>query len=104
MKQPHLYLVTELCGRGSLFDVIHTPDFELTPERRKSMLVDAALGMMYLHSEDIIHRDFKTQNLLVTDDWTIKVGDFGTSKVLDPGKTMTQCGTVHVRSPPAYGH
>ena len=43
----------------------------------------------------MFHRDIKSHNLLVDEDWRIKVGDFGISKVLDEGKqAFTQCGTT----------
>lgn len=41
--------------------------------------------MAYLHGLDfpIIHRDLKSGNLLVADNWTVKVADFGTSALMD---------------------
>ncbi len=45
------------------------------------MALDAASGMMYLHSKGIVHRDLKSLNLLVKDDYLVKVADFGLSKV-----------------------
>jgi serine/threonine protein kinase len=51
-----------------------------------------AQGVLYLHSRPtpIIHRDLKPQNLLVKQDWTVKVGDFGLSTV----KTSTMLGAA----------
>jgi serine/threonine protein kinase len=56
IKPPHLNLITELCTRGSLHDVLRTFKVAVPKKRKKQMLVDAALGMLYLHSENIIHR------------------------------------------------
>ena len=46
--------------------------------------LDAAKGMMYLHSNDppLVHRDLKSPNLLVDDKFTVKVADFGVTKFL----------------------
>ena len=68
-------------------------------------LMQAALGLQYLHSKRIIHRDIKTQNLFLTGDNTIKIGDFGISKVLSETTknqfAMTVVGTPYYMSPEA---
>lgn len=73
-------------------------------------------GMAYIHGAQIIHRDLKCSNLLVTKDWNIKgihleeftisvphillVSDFGLSRfVSDAGNTMTACGTPSWAAP-----
>jgi NIMA (never in mitosis gene a)-related kinase len=40
------------------------------------------LGVMLMHSKNILHRDLKSQNLFLISDGTIKIGDFGISKEL----------------------
>ena len=48
------------------------------------MASDAACGLAYLHSSSnqIAHRDFNTQNLLVTEDMRVKIADFGLSRLV----------------------
>jgi len=59
------------------------------------MMLDAAKGMLYLHSHKptIIHRDLKSPNLLVDGNWTVKVTDFNLSRLADvaaqPGVTSS---------------
>lgn len=47
------------------------------------MAEDCALGMAYLHSlsPPLLHRDLKSLNLLVNDNWRVKIGDFGLSRI-----------------------
>ncbi len=94
-------VVTEYCSKGSLYDVLleakENPLLarSLTWYRRVSMMLDAAKGMLYLHSHKptIIHRDLKSPNLLVDGNWTVKVTDFNLSRLADvaaqPGVTSS---------------
>ena len=46
----------------------------------KSMIYDILCGLLYLHKADIIHRDLKPANILVNDDCTIQICDFGLAR------------------------
>lgn len=56
---------------------------------------DISNAMQYLHSltPAVIHRDLKSMNILLNEDWDAKVCDFGMSRALDAGRTMTRCGS-----------
>ena len=89
-------IATEYCARGSVFDILQEADAtptgplaqQLNWPRRVKMVIDAAAGMLYLHTRTpvIIHRDIKSPNLLVTTDWTVKIADFNLSRLLDDTK------------------
>ncbi|CAM6019611.1 unnamed protein product [Sphagnum balticum] len=80
---PNLSIITEFCPRGSLYRLLHRPNRELDEKRRLRMALDVAKGMNYLHrsSPPVVHRDLKSPNLLVDKNWTVKVGDFGLSRL-----------------------
>ncbi|KAI3960055.1 hypothetical protein MKW98_016779 [Papaver atlanticum] len=82
---PHLCIVTEFLPRGSLFQLLrrHSTATTLNWRRRILMALDIARGMNYLHRHNppIILRDLKPSNLLVDKNWSVKVGDFGLSRL-----------------------
>ncbi len=59
------------------------------------------LGLMAMHMKNIIHRDFKTQNIFITKDEILKIGDFGISREHNSttAKQMTSCGTPYFMPP-----
>jgi len=66
------------------------------------MAIHCCKGMAYLHNNNIIHRDLKTHNLLVDQEWKVKVSDFGLSRVIDDtytAQTLTACGTPSWAAP-----
>ena len=83
-----LGLVMEYCPGGSLRDALNTDD-EITSDRRRMWVSDVALGMSYLYSQGVEHRDLKALNVLLTRDLRCKVTDFGLSKCEDLKTTAT---------------
>ncbi|KQJ96788.1 serine/threonine-protein kinase EDR1 [Brachypodium distachyon] len=82
-RPPHLSIVSEYLPRGSLYKIIHRPNCQIDEKRRIRMALDVARGMNCLHTSvpTIVHRDLKSPNLLVDDNWTVKVCDFGLSRL-----------------------
>ncbi len=96
--------IMEYCSRGNLMDVLMNSNIPLNWERKKKILQDVASGMQYLHHQDpvIIHRDLKSLNILLDENWVAKVSDFGLSRFKAPTKSekMTgQAGTYHWMAP-----
>ncbi|KAM0037900.1 putative protein kinase RLK-Pelle-LRR-IX family [Helianthus debilis subsp. tardiflorus] len=81
--------------------LFHWKNFKLEPlswKRRLSIAMDMARGMEYLHSlahKSFIKQDLKSSNILIGDDFRVKVSEFGPLKfVPDDGKSlMTQVGS-----------
>ncbi|KAJ4969967.1 hypothetical protein NE237_003066 [Protea cynaroides] len=84
-QRPNLSIVTEYLSRGSLYRLLHKSGArEVLDERRRlNMAYDVAKGMNYLHRRNppIVHRDLKSPNLLVDRKYTVKVCDFGLSRL-----------------------
>ncbi|KAA8516670.1 hypothetical protein F0562_016824 [Nyssa sinensis] len=83
-QPPNLSIVTEYLSKGSLYRLLRKPGAEVLDERRRlCMAYDVAKGMNYLHRRNppIVHRDLKSPNLLVDKKYTVKVCDFGLSRL-----------------------
>ncbi|XP_022719233.1 serine/threonine-protein kinase EDR1-like isoform X1 [Durio zibethinus] len=82
-RPPNLSIITEFLPRGSLYKILHRPHSQIDEKRRIKMALDVARGMNCLHTSKptIVHRDLKSPNLLVDKNWTVKVCDFGLSRL-----------------------
>eukprot|EP00271_Cylindrocystis_brebissonii_P006705 TRINITY_DN19487_c0_g2_i1.p1 TRINITY_DN19487_c0_g2~~TRINITY_DN19487_c0_g2_i1.p1 ORF type:complete len:500 (+),score=70.50 TRINITY_DN19487_c0_g2_i1:388-1887(+) len=56
-------------------------------ERRVQIALQAAQGLTYLHDNGVIHRDFKAPNILLDENYTAKIADFGLAKGAPEGQT-----------------
>lgn len=72
-------LVMERMTIGSLFDLLHYRQQPLTPEQQEQIAIDMAYGLRFLHKNSILHRDFKSENVLLTGNHRAKLSDFGLS-------------------------
>lgn len=65
------------------------------------LALDLARGMSYLHSEKIVHRDVKTENMLLDKTRTVKIADFGVARVeaSNPNDMTGETGTLGYMAP-----
>ncbi|GAM18088.1 hypothetical protein SAMD00019534_012630 [Acytostelium subglobosum LB1] len=88
-QQPgKLFIVFDYFPRGSLSTVINSKDLPLSTYKIVHIALQTAKGMAYLHSHGIIHRDLKSSNLLIDNNWNLKICDFGVSRIT--GRRMTR--------------
>ena len=82
--QAQPFLVVEFAHRGSLRHLLDDVSIEINQNRKIAFALDASKGMEFLHQLDPprIHRDVKSDNLLVSQSWIVKVADFGLGKSL----------------------
>ncbi|XP_048581123.1 ephrin type-B receptor 1-B isoform X2 [Nematostella vectensis] len=98
-----MMIVTEFMENGSLDHFLKSNDGRLTVFQLLGMARGVAAGMDYLSSINFIHRDLAARNILVSENMTTKVSDFGLSRELDDlsdnpdSEYQTQGGKIPVR-------
>jgi len=79
-----LSIIMEYMAKGDLYTILHkSPDKNpLSKILRLRMARHIALGVSHLHKNRVIHRDIKSMNVLIADDYACKLTDFGTAKMI----------------------
>ena len=88
-------LVYEYMNNGSLADLIFKAERRPIWKERIRIALDVARGLLYIHEESeirIIHCNIKPQNILMDDNWTAKISDFGFAKLLIPNQSRATMG------------
>jgi NIMA (never in mitosis gene a)-related kinase len=96
----YVFIIMEFCEGGDLKDQIDTNYYEkkiFSNHQILDIMVQICEGLNYLHNRDIIHRDIKSQNIFLTKNNIIRIGDFGLAKKLKKKNNrksyMTKVGT-----------
>jgi len=93
LTQPHICFLTEFIPHGNLRQVLDKE--RLQPIKKLNMSLEATRGLTYLHAQtpSVLHRDLKTTNVLVDDNYHIKLADFGLSRPM-PHHTQSQSASL----------
>ncbi|XP_077572541.1 serine/threonine-protein kinase Nek1 isoform X12 [Stigmatopora nigra] len=97
-----LYIVMDYCEGGDLFKKINSQKGMFFPEEQiLDWFVQICLALKYIHDRKILHRDIKSQNIFLTKDGTVQLGDFGIARVLNSTVELarTCIGTPYYLSP-----
>lgn len=98
----YIYIVTEYLEAGNLSDYLINLHNVIPEKKSKIICKQLAKGINHLHKLGIVHRDIKTENILVCEDnrLKIKIIDFGLSKFLFRTEKRTEClGTLIFTAP-----
>ena len=96
------YIVMEYIDGPTLYDRMSTESF--APTRAINIALDICRGFIAVHARNIIHRDIKPQNILLTSDYRAKISDFGVARILEATNDLaeTLTGTRKYMAPEQY--
>lgn len=97
----HLYFLLECIGGGPLHHHLRAASAgRFVATTAKFYAIEMSLALEACHTHNIIYRDLKLSNVLVSKSGHLKLTDFGFAKVVPWGeKTSTYCGTPHAMAP-----
>ena len=96
------YILLEYCPGQSIREYLRkSQNGRLSESETRKILKDVIQGLVYLHSQRIIHHDLKLENFLVGADGRVKIADFGISTLLKTSseKVFSFAGTLNYMSP-----
>jgi len=98
-----LYISMEFVEGKPLTEIIRSENYTFNLEYFKNISSQICSGLDYAHSHNIVHRDIKPDNIMVTNSDAVKIMDFGLAKQTDASSAMTQegvaMGTAQYMSP-----
>lgn len=99
IHQHHYYMVFEYVNGGQMLDyIISHGRLRERVARKFARQIGSALD--YLHRNNVVHRDLKIENILISETGNIKIIDFGLSNLYDPtGHLSTFCGSLYFAAP-----
>ena len=98
-----LNIIMEYCEKGDLGTYINSliqKNYYLSEQQIWHFFIQISLGLAYIHSKKILHRDLKPMNIFMKKNNLIKIGDLGVAKILQTNtKAITYIGTPYYLSP-----
>lgn len=92
------WIITEYMSGGSLYHWLRECK-NITGIKLTQIALEVAIGMEYLHSKNIIHRDLKTLNVLLDENCSSRICDFGISRTVESGIMTNAIGTYNYMAP-----
>nr|XP_046260199.1 serine/threonine-protein kinase SIK1 [Scatophagus argus] len=97
-----LYIVTEYAKNGEMFDHL-TSNGRMSENEARKKFWQILTAVDYCHRHHIVHRDLKTENLLLDGNMNIKLADFGFGNFYNAGEPLsTWCGSPPYAAPEVF--
>ncbi|XP_074515131.1 serine/threonine-protein kinase SIK1 [Sebastes fasciatus] len=97
-----LYIVTEYANNGEMFDYL-TSNGRMSEDEARKKFWQILTAVDYCHRHHIVHRDLKTENLLLDANMNIKLADFGFGNFYNAGEPLsTWCGSPPYAAPEVF--
>ncbi|XP_047193197.1 serine/threonine-protein kinase SIK1 [Scophthalmus maximus] len=97
-----LYIVTEYAKNGEMFDHL-TSNGRMSEDEARKKFWQILTAVDYCHRHHIVHRDLKTENLLLDANMNIKLADFGFGNFYNAGEPLsTWCGSPPYAAPEVF--
>ncbi|XP_028292464.1 serine/threonine-protein kinase SIK1 [Gouania willdenowi] len=97
-----LYIVTEYAKNGEMFDHL-TSKGRMSEDEARKKFWQILTAVDYCHRHHIVHRDLKTENLLLDANMNIKLADFGFGNFYNAGEPLsTWCGSPPYAAPEVF--
>ncbi|XP_050414228.1 serine/threonine-protein kinase Nek5 isoform X2 [Patella vulgata] len=98
-ERAYIYIKTEYCSKKDLWNYVNAtgiPD----EQQLRSWIYQIASALKHMHERGYIHRNVKPANVMVIEDLTLKLGDFGTSRLIPKSSILTTViGTPYFMCP-----
>lgn len=99
VHQHHYYMVFEYVNGGQMLDYIISHG-RLRERVARKFARQIASALDYCHRNNVVHRDLKIENILISQSGNIKIIDFGLSNLYDPVSHLgTFCGSLYFAAP-----
>jgi serine/threonine protein kinase len=79
-SKEYLHFVVDFCSGGELFYLLQCKS-RFSESQAKFYFAEMLLGLEYVHSQNVLYRDLKPENVFVDIDGHIRLADFGLSKI-----------------------
>ena len=95
-----IWLILEYCAGGSAFDLMLSMGRTLSEVEVATIMEQVLKGLIYIHKLNLIHRDIKGANIMLSEDGYAKLGDFGIGiQMTDDEYRTSKKGSPHWMSP-----